>query len=149
MVDINIRALKKVKEILENNLHDVATKSSQDDIEEVVEAAKALGIEMTNVKVSTSMGNTKIKRNTSLSKGPHDSLALSRYSSLKTSVSTANMAPVPENIMDNDQDMSYNGERPLEISVNVSSDEEDFDDDDTEEYGTALTGRNKFQQQSR
>ena len=48
------------------------------------------------------------------------------------------MAPVPENIMDNDQDMSYNGERPLEISVDVSSDEEDFDDDDTEEYGTAL-----------
>ena len=63
MVDINIRALKKVKEILENNLHDVATKSSQDDIEEVVEAAKALGIEMTNVKVSPATGKTKIKRN--------------------------------------------------------------------------------------
>ena len=63
MVDINIRALKKVKEILENNLHDVATKSSQDDIEEVVEAAKALGIEMTNVKVSPATGKTKIKGN--------------------------------------------------------------------------------------
>ena len=138
LVDINIRALKKVKEILENNVHDVATKSSQDDIEDVVEAARALGIEMSNVKVSATMGNTKRNRNKSISKAPHDSLALSRYSSLKTSVSTANMAPGPDNIMENDQDMSYDGERPLEISVDVSSDEEDFDDEDTEEYETAL-----------
>merc|ERR1719342_1865138 len=36
--------------------------------------------------------------------------------------------------------MSYDGERPLEISVDVSSDEEDFDDEDTEEYETALEG---------
>ena len=141
LVDINIRALKKVKEVLENNVHDVATKSSQDDIEEVVEAARALGIEMSNVKVSATMENTKIKRNTSLSKGPHDSLALSRYSSLKTSASTtANSAPVPDNIMEQDQEMSYEGERPLEISVDVSSDEDDFDDEDTEEYDTALEG---------
>ena len=140
LVDINISALKKVKEILENNVHDVATKSSQDDIEEVVEAAKALGIEMTNVKVSTSMGNTKRKRNKSISKAPQDSLTLPRYSSLKTSVSTANMAPVPDNMMENDQDMNYGDNRPLEISVDVSSDEEDFDDEDTEEYETALEG---------
>ena len=140
LVDINIGALKKVKEILENNVHDVATRSSQDDIEEVVEAARALGIEMSNVRMSASMGNTKRIRNKSLSKAPHDSLALSRYSSLKTSVSTANMAPGPDNIMENDQDMSYDGERPLEISVDVSSDEEDFDDEDTEEYETALEG---------
>ena len=78
LVDINIRALKKVKEVLENNVHDVATNSSQDDIEEVVEAARALGIEMTNVKVSATMENTKIKRNKSMSKAPQDSLQLSR-----------------------------------------------------------------------
>ena len=48
------------------------------------------------------------------------------------------MAPVPDIIME--KDMSYDGERPLEISVDVSSDEEDFDDEDTEEYETALEG---------
>ena len=137
LVDINIRALKKVKEILENNLHDVTTEFSQEDIEEVVAAAKALGIEMTNVKVSATTGKTKKKRKKSLSSVPNDSLT--RYSSERTDFMEADVVqledePVTETVKQvaNVQDMDYDEERPLEISVDISSDEEDLDEE-TEE----------------
>ena len=147
LVDINIRALKKVKEILENNLHDVTTEFIQEDTNEVVEAAQALGIDMMNICVSSGTGKTK-KRKKSISKIPKDSLALARYSSIRKANSEQEVVqledePVTETVrsgndinMEEDQDdddgrsptwgsgtMDYD-DRPLEISVDISSDEE-------------------------
>ena len=139
LVDINIGALKKVKEILENTLHDVTTEFSQEDIEEIVAAAKALGIEMTNVKVSSKTGKAKMKRKKSLSSEP---LTPARYLSERTDDTEADVVqleeePVTENVeqVPSVQDMDYDEERPLEISVDISSssDEED-EDEDTEQY---------------
>ena len=88
----------------------------------MVRAARALGIEMKNVKVSPTTGRT---------------------------VSTANL--VDEAVTDNtksgrgmmeEQVMDFYDydDKPLEISVDVSDDEDNLDDDDAEEYETALEG---------
>ena len=135
LVDINIRALKKVKEILDNSLHDVTTEFNQDHTEEVVQAARALGIEMKNIKVSPTTGKAKKKMKNSGAR--------------KSSVSTANLADeeVTKNIksgrgMMEEQVMDFYDydDRPLEISVDVSDDEDNLDDEDAEEYDTALEG---------
>jgi len=140
LVDINIRALKKVKEILENNLYDVTTGFIQEDTNEVVEAAKALGIDMMSVCVSSETGKTKTKkRKKSISKIPKDSLAPARYSTIRKANAEQEVVqledePVTENVGEGQEDdgqaptwgsgnMDYD-DRPLEISVDISSDEE-------------------------
>jgi len=148
LVDINIRSLKKVKEILENNLHDVTTEFSQEDIEEVVEAAKALGIEMTNVKLSSTRRKTKKKRKKSISSDSLARYSLERSANMEPDLVQLEDEPVMENETPGSNkeelDMDYDDERPLEISVDISSDEEDQDnedqdDDDTREYGPEAT----------
>ena len=143
LVDINIRSLKKVKEILENNLHDVNTEFGQEDVEEVVEAAKALGIEMTNVKLSSSKGKIKKKRKKSISNDSFARYSLERSAKAEPDLVQLEDEPVMmENVTPGsnkvEQDMDFDDERPLEISVDISSDEEsqdDEDDDDTRQYG--------------
>ena len=49
LVDIKFRALKNVKELLENSLRDVETELSHEDIEDFFEAAEALGIQMSTL----------------------------------------------------------------------------------------------------
>ena len=160
LVDVNIRALKKVKEILENNLLDVPTEFIQEDTNEVVEAAKALGIDMMNICASSDTGMTKTKkRKKSIRKTPKDSLAISRYSTIRKANTEQEVVqledePVTENVrsgtdinmeLEEDQDddglvptwrsgnMDYD-DRPLEISVDISSDEEN--EAEGEEQGT-------------
>merc|ERR1740123_1366848 len=138
LVDINIRALKKVKEILENNLYDVTTGFIQEDTNEVVEAAKALGIDMMSVCVSSETGKTK-KRKKSRSKVSKDFLEPARYSPIRKDNAEQEVVqledePVTENVGEGQDDdgqaptwgsgnMDYD-DRPLEISVDISSDEE-------------------------
>ena len=48
-MDIKFRALKTVKELLENSLRDVHTEMNHEDIEDSFEAAEALGIQMSSL----------------------------------------------------------------------------------------------------
>ena len=124
MADSNIRALKKVNEILENNLHGVTTEFCQDqeDLKEVVEAAKAIGIEMKNVRISTTRGKAISKAE------------VSSFSKAKVDPHVVELEeePVTEEVDDGsmevnveDRNLGYYDDNPIEITVDISSDEDE------------------------
>ena len=124
MADSNIRALKKVNEILENNLHGVTTEFYQDqeDLKEVVEAAKAIGIEMKNVRISTTRGKARSKAE------------ISSFSKAKVDPHVVELEeePVTEEVDDEgnveDRNLGYYDDSPIEITVDISSDEDEEED---------------------
>ena len=120
MADTNIRALEKVNEILENNLHGVTTKFCQDqeDLKEIVEAAKAIGIEMKNIGISATRGKTISKAEESL---------VSSFSKAKVEPDVVELEeePVTEELDDEVNvehgKLGYYDDRPIEITVDIAT----------------------------
>ena len=108
---VSANCVAKVQEILLNTVNNVPIQWSDDDVEDIVEAAEVLGIEMKNIRLSllptASSSSVKRKRDNVLPKIEPDILELPDE-------------PVTQEVDEDDLE-----EGALTINVDVSSDEDD------------------------
>ena len=130
MADSNIRALHKVNEILEDNIHGVTTEFCQDqeDLKEIVEATKAIGIEFKkDVRISAIRGKAS-------------EVSSSIKAEVKPDVVELEEEPVTEEVDDEvnveDRNLGNYDDRPIEITVDIASDEDE--DEDVQRCSAAL-----------
>ena len=94
----------------------------QEDLKEIVEAAKAIGIEMKNIGISATRGKT-------ISKAEESLVSSISKAKVEPDVVELEEEPVTEEVDDEvnveHRNLGYYDDRPIEITVDISSDEDE------------------------